>query len=79
MFRAAFDLARWKPDVVVFQWWTGTVLHTYLLLAIVARSRHAIVIVEFHETLDTGEERLRWVRWYVRLVAPLFVAWPPVM
>jgi glycosyltransferase involved in cell wall biosynthesis len=73
VFRATFDLARWKPDVVVFQWWTGTVLHTYLLLALVARIRHAIVIVEFHETLDTGEERIRWVRWYVRLVAPLFV------
>jgi glycosyltransferase involved in cell wall biosynthesis len=71
--RAAVRMVRWKPDVVVFQWWTGTVLHTYLLLAIVARMRGAIVIVEFHETLDTGEERLRIVRWYVGLVAPLFV------
>ena len=71
--RAAMAMARWRPDVVTFQWWTGTVLHTYLLLAMVARMRRAIVIVEFHESLDTGEDEVRFVRWYVRLVAPLFV------
>lgn len=73
LLHAVAGLAYWKPDVVVFQWWTGTVLHTYLALALIARLRGAAVIVEFHEVLDTGEERLPFARWYVQLVAPLFV------
>lgn len=70
--RAVVSLVRWKPDVVVFQWWTGTVLHTYLAIALIARLRGAAVIVEFHEVLDTAEDRIPLVRLYVRLVAPLF-------
>jgi glycosyltransferase involved in cell wall biosynthesis len=71
--RAVVGLTRWKPDVVIFQWWTGTVLHSYLALALIARLRGATVIVEFHEVLDTAEERIPLVRIYVRLIAPLFV------
>jgi glycosyltransferase involved in cell wall biosynthesis len=73
LLHAVVGLARWKPDVVVFQWWTGTVLHTYLALALIARLRGAAVIVEFHEVLDTGEDRIPLARSYVQLVAPLFV------
>jgi Glycosyltransferase len=73
LLRAVVGLVRWKPDVVIFQWWTATVLHTYLALALVARLRRVAVIIEFHEVLDTGEDRIPLVRSYVRLVAPLFV------
>ena len=31
-------LHRRKPDVIVLQWWSGTVLHSYLLLTEVARA-----------------------------------------
>jgi hypothetical protein len=27
------SLRKWRPDVVIFGWWTGTVLHTYLAIA----------------------------------------------
>ena len=30
-------LRRERPQVLVLQWWTGAVLHTYLVLALVAR------------------------------------------
>jgi glycosyltransferase involved in cell wall biosynthesis len=73
IFHALAHLIRWQPDVVIFQWWTGTVLHTYLALAIVARLRGAAVIIEFHEVLDSGEERRRIARAYVSLVGPLLV------
>jgi glycosyltransferase involved in cell wall biosynthesis len=73
LLRAVIALARWKPDVVIFQWWTGTVLHTYLALALIARLRGAAVIVEFHEVLDTAEERIPLARLYVQIVAPLFI------
>ena len=66
-------VVQFRPDVVIFQWWTGTVLHTYLALALIARALGAKVIVEFHEVLDTGEARIPVARHYVRLLAPLFV------
>ena len=37
LFRAFRFLLRERPDVVVFEWWSATVLHTYLALAAVAR------------------------------------------
>ena len=46
-------LRREKPDVLVLQWWTGTVLHSFLALAFAARRRGARVVIEFHESLDT--------------------------
>lgn len=73
MLRALIFLIRERPDVVVFQWWSGAVLHSYLLLALAGRLLKARVIVEFHEVLDTGEAKLRPVQAYVRVVAPLMI------
>lgn len=70
MLPALVLLVRERPQIVVFQWWTGTVLHTYLALALIARLLGARVIVEFHEILDTGELRLRPAASYVQHVAP---------
>jgi glycosyltransferase involved in cell wall biosynthesis len=66
-------LARNRPDVLILQWWTGTVLHTYLALSLFARLIGAKVVVEFHEVLDTGEARIAPARVYVGLVAPLVI------
>jgi glycosyltransferase involved in cell wall biosynthesis len=73
IFRSLAFLMREHPDVVVFQWWSGTVLHSYLLLALAARLLRSQVVIEFHEVLDTGEARLALAQAYVRLVAPLLV------
>jgi glycosyltransferase involved in cell wall biosynthesis len=70
--RDLYRVGRWKPDVVIFEWWTGTVLHTYLAIALVARLQGASVIVEFHEVLDTGEERIPAARAWVWLVGRPF-------
>lgn len=59
---------RHRPDVVVLEWWTVTVGHSYLLLAWWARRRGARVVVEFHEVVDTGEARLPFVPRYAGLV-----------
>jgi glycosyltransferase involved in cell wall biosynthesis len=61
-----------RPAYVVFQWWTGTVLHSYLVLALAARLAGSRVVIEFHETLDTGEARRKAVRFYVGTFFPLF-------
>lgn len=56
--RAMVFLWRERPQVLVLQWWTGAVLHTYLLLAILSRALGTKVVVEFHEAQDAGEARL---------------------
>jgi glycosyltransferase involved in cell wall biosynthesis len=70
LLQAAWFVIRRRPEVLVLQWWTGTVLHSYLLLAWVARRMGARIVVEFHEALDVGESRLPWARAYVRKLAP---------
>jgi hypothetical protein len=52
------------------------VLHSYLLLALVARLLGAQVVIEFHEVLDPGEAKLPLVQAYVRLAAPLMERLP---
>ena len=46
------------PDVLVLQWWTGAVLHSYLRLARLARREGSRVVIEWHEVQDTGEARI---------------------
>jgi glycosyltransferase involved in cell wall biosynthesis len=64
LLRAVAFLRKERPQVLVLQWWTGAVLHTYLVLAIVARLCGAKVVVEFHEAQDVGEARLPLVSRY---------------
>ena len=73
LFRDLKIARKWRPDFVVFEWWTGTVLHTYLAIALVARLLGASIIVEFHEVLDSGEERIPVARaWVWALGRPFF-------
>ncbi len=73
LFRDLNSLRKWRPDVVIFEWWTGTVLHSYLAIALLARLLGACVIVEFHEVLDSGEERIAIARaWVSVLGRPFF-------
>ncbi len=71
--RAVAFLNREKPDVVIFQWWTGTTLHSYLLVALFARLIGAKIVIEFHEVLDTGEARLGLVNAYVNFFLPWLI------
>ncbi|TSD95444.1 glycosyltransferase [Gordonia rubripertincta] len=73
MFRALWLLAKRRPQVATFQWWTGAVAHSYLVLALAARLVGARIILEMHEIQDTGEVELPLVRRYTRLVMALLV------
>ena len=70
--RDLYWLRVWRPDVVIFEWWTGSVLHTYLAVALLARLQRASIVVEFHEVLDTGEQRIALARSWVRIGGRLF-------
>jgi glycosyltransferase involved in cell wall biosynthesis len=72
LIRAVRFLRRFRADVLVLQWWTGAVLHSYLVLCLAARLAGVRVVIEFHEMQDTGEARLGWAAAYVRrLIRPL--------
>ncbi len=73
MLRARALLDRRRPDVLVLQWWTGAVLHSYLALAWLARRRGARVVVEWHEVQDTGEARIPGTVRYVRALMGLLL------
>jgi glycosyltransferase involved in cell wall biosynthesis len=73
VFRAAWLLVRRRPQVAVFAWWTGTVLHSYILLVLVAKLLGTKVVVEFHEIIETGEAGIPLARRYIGAVAPLLM------
>ena len=73
IFRAALFVLRRRPQVVVFEWWTGTVLHSYIALALLARLTGARVVVEFHEIIETGEANIPFAKRYVHAVFPILL------
>jgi glycosyltransferase involved in cell wall biosynthesis len=73
IFKAIIFLWRERPDFIVFQWWSGTVFHSYCALALVARFLGAKAVIEFHEVLDIGESNIILARMYVRLIAPILI------
>lgn len=66
-------LRKQHPQLVILQWWTGTVLHSLLLLAILARRRGATVVIEFHEVQDIGELDVPLAGRYVKAVIPFLL------
>jgi glycosyltransferase involved in cell wall biosynthesis len=73
LFSAVRFLRRARPQIVILEWWTATVLHSYLVLAIAAKLLRAKVVVEFHEVLDTAELRVPLVGRYSRTMARLIL------
>jgi glycosyltransferase involved in cell wall biosynthesis len=63
-------LDRQRPTVMIFQWWTGAVLHTYLRLARYAARHGARLILEWHERQDVGEAAVTGARRYVEALMP---------
>ena len=63
-------LDRQRPTVVIFQWWTGAVLHTYLRLAMYAARLGARIVLEWHEAQDVGEAAMPAARRYVHFLMP---------
>jgi glycosyltransferase involved in cell wall biosynthesis len=68
--RALRYLDRERPTVLVLQWWTGAVLHSYLRLASHAVRQGARVILEWHEGQDVGEAALPGAHRYVQTLMP---------
>jgi glycosyltransferase involved in cell wall biosynthesis len=59
-----------KGDVIIFQWWTSSVAHMYLAIAILNIGRKPIII-EFHEIVDPFESGFILLRLYSRITGTL--------
>lgn len=68
LLKAVRFMGRHRPETIVLQWWSGTVLHSYLALSICARVFGARTVIEFHEVIDTGEARIPLVKHYAGIV-----------
>jgi glycosyltransferase involved in cell wall biosynthesis len=66
LLRSLRFIKRQRPELLVLQWWTAAVLHSYLVLAWWARRHGARVVIEWHEVQDTGEARIPGVQRYAR-------------
>jgi glycosyltransferase involved in cell wall biosynthesis len=73
IFRAAWFVVHHRPQFVILEWWTGTVLHSYIALTLLAKALGAKVIVEFHEIIETGEANIPLARRYVHTVFPILL------
>jgi len=59
-----------KADVILFQWWTSSVAHMYLVLEVLNFRRRPIII-EFHEVVDPLESSIFLIRIYSRVMGKL--------
>lgn len=72
--RAYRFLKKERPQFIVMQWWTSSVVHMQLLLAIANRlSIKARLLLEMHEVIDPLEQTILPVRLYSRIMARLLI------
>ncbi len=70
IFTVPWFLIRNKPDIIIFQWWTSSVAHIYLVLLIYIKllSRKSKLILTFHETQDPFENTFFLLRIYSKVM-----------
>jgi len=74
-FKAYRFLKQQKPSVVIMQWWTSSVAHMELFLAIAIKLKlKAKLILEMHEIVDPLEESIIPIRLYSRVMGKLLMA-----
>lgn len=67
-------LKQHKPDAIIMLWWTSSVAHMELFLALANKIRiRANLILEMHEVVDPLEESILPIRLYSRLVGRLIM------
>lgn len=73
--RAYRFLKQQKPSVIVMQWWTSSVAHMQLFLAITNTLKiKAKLILEMHEIVDPLEESILPIRFYSRIIGRLLMS-----
>ena len=62
-----------KPEIIIFQWWTSSVVHSYFLIIMCVRFllKKTSLILLFHETQDPLEGSFFLLRFYSRIMGKL--------
>ena len=60
-----------KSKVCIFEWWTSSVAHMYLVIGLLLRLKGVPIILEFHEVVDTLEEAILPLRIYSKVMGRL--------
>jgi len=64
-----------KPDVIIMQWWTSSVAHMQLFVALANRlSIKARLMLDMHEIADPLEENILPIRLYSRIMGRLLMS-----
>ncbi|MCK9314036.1 MAG: glycosyltransferase [Methanocorpusculum sp.] len=57
-----------QSRVCIFEWWTSSVAHMYLIIGFLLKCRKIPIILEFHEVVDTLEEAILPLRIYSKIM-----------
>lgn len=60
-----------NSDACIFEWWTSSVSHMYLVIGILLKIWKVPIILEFHEVVDTLEESILPIRAYSKVMGKL--------
>ena len=60
-----------NSDACIFEWWTSSVSHMYLIIGILLKIWKVPIILEFHEVVDTLEESILPIRVYSKVMGKL--------
>jgi glycosyltransferase involved in cell wall biosynthesis len=68
-------MRRTKPEALIVQWWTSSVAHMLIFLALFRRliGIKPCLVLEMHEVVDTLEESILPIRLYSRLAGRLLI------
>ncbi len=73
-FKAYRFLKQEEPDVIIMQWWTSSVAHMQLFLALVNKLKiKANLVLEMHEIVDPLEQSMLPVRLYSQVLGKLIM------
>lgn len=60
-----------NSDACIFEWWTSSVSHMYLVIGVLLKIWKVPIILEFHEVVDTLEESILPIRVYSKVMGKL--------
>ena len=60
-----------NSDACIFEWWTSSVSHMYLIIGLFLKLLKVPIILEFHEVVDTLEESILPLRLYSKIMGKL--------
>jgi len=60
------DIKKFRPDVIILQWWSASVVHMHLLVKLFSQIVGSKLVIEFHEVVDPYENSILPLRIYAR-------------